>query len=192
MLRRLSIFLCALAAPLALAMPAAVADQSPVTSTIGAGNNNTPIGSATFTRTADNNGNETLTVDLSLSSGGIAEDHLCLSDSAYTSRQAPGSCPYAHQGLNGATTDQFVIDLGQTYFGKTIYAQLHVATSNGQTAYAGWHAGNPFYGNVAIDAVAQGVPSAPLLGSWAPIGLVVLFIVGVGLVVRRRHSHSAS
>ena len=192
MIRRISVLLCALVAPLALSMPSAVADPSPVTSTIGAGNDDQPIGSATFTRSADNNGNETLTVDISLSSGGIAEDHLCLSTTAYTSRQSPGSCAYAHQNLGGVTTDEFVVDLGQSYFGQTIYAQLHIATSNGQTAYAGWHDGNPFYGNVAIDAVAQGVPSAPLLGTWAPIGLVVLFVGGVALVVRRQRIHSAS
>lgn len=192
MIRRLSVLLCGLVVPLALAVPAAVADQSPVTTTIGAGNNDTPIGTATFTRAADNNGNETLTVDISLSSSGISEDHLCLSNTAFTSRQAPGSCQYAHQNLNGATTDQFVVDLGQTYFGKTLYAQLHIATTDGQTAFAGWQPGNPFYGNVAIDAVAHGVPSAPLLGSWAPIGFVVLFIGGVALVVRRRRSHPAS
>lgn len=191
MIRRLSVLICGLVVPLALAVPAAVADQSPVTSTIGAGSNDTPVGSATFTRTADNSGNETLTVDLSVSEG-IAEDQLCLSDTAYTSRVSPGSCPYAHQNLNGATSDQFVVDLGTAYFGKTVYAQLHVATSNGDTAYAGWQPGNPFYGNVAIDAVAKGVPSAPLLGSWAPLGLVVLFVGGIGLVVARRRGNAAS
>ena len=190
MIRRLSVLLCGLVVPMALAMPAAVADTSPVTSTIGAGNNNQPVGSATFTRSADNSGNETLTVDISVP-GGIAEDHLCISDTAYTSRVSPGQCAYAHQGLGGATTDHFSIALGQAYFGKTIYAQLHIATSHGDTAYAGWQPGSPFYGNVAIDAVAQGVPSAPLLGSWAPIGLVVLFVGGIALVLRRRHSQTA-
>lgn len=189
MIRRLSVLLCGLIVPMALAVPAAVADTSPVTSTIGAGNNDQPVGSATFTRSADNSGNETLTVNISVP-GGIAEDHLCISGTAYTSRVSPGQCAYAHQGLGGATTDQFVVDLGQTYFGKTIYAQLHIATSNGDTAYAGWQPGSPFYGNVAIDAVAQGVPSAPLLGSWAPIGLVVLFVAGIALVLRRRHNQT--
>ena len=191
MIRRLSVLLCGLVVPMALAMPAAVADTSPVTSTIGAGNNDQPVGSATFTRSADNSGNETLTVDISVP-GGIAEDHLCISDTAYTSRVSPGQCAYAHQGLGGATTDQFVVDLGQTYFGKTIYAQLHIATSNGDTAYAGWQPGSPFYGNVAIDAVAQGVPAAPLLGSWAPIGLVVLFVGGIALVLRRRRNQTTA
>ena len=190
MIRRLSVLLCGLVVPMALAVPAAVADTSPVTSTIGAGNNNQPVGSATFTRSADNSGNETLTVDISVP-GGIAEDHLCISDTAYTARVSPGQCAYAHQGLGGATTDHYVVTLGQTYFGKTIYAQLHIATSNGDTAYAGWQPGSPFYGNVAIDAVAQGVPSAPLLGSWAPIGLVILFVAGIALVLRRRRSQTS-
>lgn len=185
MLRRLLIVAAGLVASIAVGLQPASADQSPVTSPIQAGNNAQTIGSATFTRTADSSGNETLTVDLSVQ-GGIAEDHLCLSDTAYTSRVSPGQCAYAHQGLNGATTDEFVVDLGSTYFGKTVYAQLHVATTDGQTAYAGWQAGNPFYGNVAIDAVAEGVPSAPLLGSWLPVGLAALFFGGAGAVVWRR------
>jgi hypothetical protein len=185
MLRRLSVLAAGLFTVGALAVPAAQADPSPVTSPIQAGNTATTVGSATFTRSADNTGHETLTVDLSVSPG-IDEDHLCLSDTAFTSRVPPGQCAYAHTNLGGATTDQFVIDLGTTYFGKTIYAQLHIATSDGQTAYAGWQAGNPFYGNVAIDAVAEGVPTAPLLGSWLPLGLAVLFLGGIGAVVLRR------
>lgn len=167
-----------------LAQPAS-ADQSPVTSPIQAGSDHQTIGSATFTRSADSSGNETLTVDISTSVG-IAEDHLCLSDAAYTSRVSPGQCAYSHTSLGGATTDQYVVDLGAAYFGKTIYVQLHVATSDGQTAYAGWQDGKPFYGNVAIDAVAEGVPSAPLLGSWLPVGLAVLFLGGIGAVAWRR------
>jgi hypothetical protein len=185
MIRRLSIVLVGLLTSVTFAATSASADPSPVTSDIKAGNDHQTIGSATFTRTADNDGNETLTVDLSTSVG-MADDHLCLSDSAYTERVSPGQCPYAHTGLGGATTDQFVVDLGTTYLGKTIYAQLHVATSDGRTAFAGWTDGNPFYGNVAIDAVAEGVPSAPLLGSWLPVGLVALFLGGIGAVAWRR------
>jgi hypothetical protein len=191
MIRRLSILLCAVIAPLAFVVPSASADPSPVTSPIGAGNNNQNVGSATFTRSADNSGNETLTVDISVP-GGIAEDHLCLSTTAFTSRVSPGQCAYAHQNLGGATSDQYVVDLGTTYFGQTLYAQLHVATSNGATAYAGWQPGSPFYGNVAIDAVAKGVPAAPLLGGFMPLGLAVLFIGGIGLVVWRRRNSITS
>jgi hypothetical protein len=191
MIRRLSILLCAVIAPLAFVVPSASADPSPVTSPIGAGNNNQNVGSATFTRSADNSGNETLTVDISVP-GGIAEDHLCLSTTAFTSRVSPCQCAYAHQNLGGATSDQYVVDLGTTYFGQTLYAQLHVATSNGATAYAGWQPGSPFYGNVAIDAVAKGVPAAPLLGGFMPLGLAVLFIGGIGLVVWRRRNSITS
>ncbi len=189
MIRRLSVLAAGLIASVAFAVQPASADPSPVTSPIQAGNDHQTIGSATFTRTADANGSETLTVDLNVSVG-IAEDQLCLSDTAYTSRVSPGRCAYAHPNMAGATTDQYVVDLGTTYFGKTIYAQLHVATSNGQTAYAGWTDGNPFYGNVAIDAVAEGVPSAPLLGSWLPVGLAVLFLGGIGAVAWRRRLNS--
>lgn len=174
---------------LAVAAQSASADPSPVTSPIQAGNNHQTVGSATFTRSDNGDGTETLTVDISVS-GGITEDHLCLSHTAYTSRVSPGSCPYAHPNLGGATSDQFVVDLGSDYVGQTIYAQLHVVTQ-GQTAYAGWHAGNPFYGNVAIDAQSEGVPTAPLLGTFAPIGLAVLFLGGIGGVLwRRRRQHS--
>lgn len=173
------------------AWPAA-ADPSPVTTDIKAGNDAQTIGSATFTRTTANDGTETLQVDLSVP-GGIDEDHLCLSSSAFTSRVSPGQCTYAHQGLGGATTDQFIISLGTTYTGETLYAQLHVATSNGDTAYAGWQPGNPFYGNVAIDATsAQGAPTAPLLGHWAPLGLGLLFAGGIGTVAWRRRRQLAA
>ena len=184
MIRRISVLAAGLIASVALAVPSASADQSPVSSPIQAGNDHQTVGSATFTRSADDSGNETLTVDLSVP-GGITEDHLCLSDTAYTERVSPGQCAYGHGSVGGATTDQFVVDLGSTYYGETIYAQLHVVT-NGATAYAGWQPGSPFYGNVAIDAVAEGVPSAPLLGSWLPVGLAVIFLGGVGAVAWRR------
>lgn len=185
MFRRFSVVAAGLLASVAFGLPSASADQSPVTSPIQAGNDHQTVGTATFTRAADDTGHETLTVDISVG-GGIAEDHLCISDTAFTSRVSPGQCQYSHEGLNGATTDQYVIDLGTTYFGKTLYVQLHIATSDGQTAYAGWQAGTPFYGNVAIDQIAEGVPSAPLLGSWLPVGLAVLFLGGIGAVAWRR------
>src|SRR5687768_13444539 len=86
----------------------ASADPSPVTSTIQAGQAAVTVGDATFTRTMDGNGEETLTVDINVP-GGITADHLCLSDAAFTSRQPPGSCAYAHDPLPNVPTDQFVV-----------------------------------------------------------------------------------
>ncbi len=186
MIRRLASLAVLTLSVLCLPMGIASADPSPVTSPIQAGNNHTTVGSATFTRSANGDGTETLTVQLSVP-GGIAQDHLCLSDTAFTSRVSPGQCPYAHESLNGATSDTFTVNVGTAYLGKTIYAQLHVATTDGQTAFAGWQAGNPFYGNVAIDALpVAGAPAAPLLGRWMPLGLGVLFVAGMGAVVWRR------
>jgi len=190
-IRRLAVVLSALFVTSALFVPAAVADPSPVTVSIGAGNTDTPVGSPTFTRAENNDGTETLTVDLSVQPG-INEDHLCLSDTAFTSRIPPGQCAYSHTNLGGATSDQFVENIGSSYVGKTLYAQLHVATADGQTAFAGWHAGNPFYGNVAIDPVAPGVPAAPLFGSWAPIGMAIVFLGGAGAVAWRRTRRHAT
>jgi len=183
-----AVLLTAIVAAVVVMAGPASADPSPVTSPIEAGNTHTVVGSATFTRTENGDGTETLTVDISVP-GGITEDHLCLSDTAFTSRVPPGQCAYSHSNLNGATTDQFVVNVGSTYLGETIYAQLHVVTQ-GETAYAGWQDGTPFYGNVAIDPVAPGVPAAPLLGAWMPVGLAGLFIAGMGAVVllRRRQA----
>lgn len=181
---------------LTLALPGgtAVASPSPVTSTIQAGNSGTTVGTATFTRTANADGTETLTVDLTVP-GGINDDHLCLSATAFTSRISPGQCQYQHTNLGGVTTDQFVENVGSTYVGETIYAQLSV-TTQGNTAFAGWHPGSPFYGNVAIDALpAQGVSAAPVLGGWMPLGLSALFLGGIGTVYwvyRRRFASSES
>jgi hypothetical protein len=193
MMRRLiGSFALALFGLMFLAGPA-TADPSPVTSPIQAGADQQTVGSATFTRTANSDGTETLTVDLSVP-GGIDEDHLCLSSSPFTARIAPGQCAYSHENLGGATADQYVINVGTAYIGKTIYAQLHVATSGGDTAYAGWQPGKPFYGNVAIDPLpVAGVPAAPLLGTWMPAGLGALFVAGAGTVVwRQRRRVNAS
>jgi hypothetical protein len=189
MLRRIAVLIAGLGlSSLAMGVVPASADPSPVHSSIQAGNDHQTVGDATFTRTDNGDGTETLTVDISVP-GGITEDHLCLSTSAYTSRQSPGSCAYGHENLGGVTSDQYVVNLGSDYVGQTIYAQLHVVTQ-GATAYAGWQDGNPFYGNVAIDASPEGVPAAPLLGQVAPFGLAVLFLAGVGGVVlwRRRRA----
>ena len=100
-----------------------------------------------------------------------------------TSRVSPGSCPYLHEHLHGATSDSFTIDLGSTYVGKTLYVQLHVTTSGGGTAFAGWtpDGSGSFYGNVVVDAI-EGTPVP--MGTVGALGFAA--IAGVGLVVAQR------
>ena len=168
-----------------VAMPAS-ADPSPVTTSIQAGNDHTTVGSATFTRELNTDGTEVLDVKISVPSG-MTADMLCLSHTAFTDRVTPATCPdqtnfEQHPALNGATTDEYTVDVGTGYIGQSIFAQLHVNTQ-GATAFAGWQPGNPFYGNVQIDAApVQLVPQAPLLGRLMPFGLGALFIAGMGLV----------
>ena len=173
-----------------LAGAPASAEPSPVSSSIKAGSTGTTVGDAVFTRTTNGDGSETLTVDLSVP-GGITADHLCIRDTAFTEREAPGSCSHTHDDLNGVQNDQFVVDLGTAYVGMVVYAQLHVVTE-GQTAYAGWQDGQPFFGNLAIDPVGPGVSAVPLLGSLAPIGMVAVFLVGIAAVVVRRSRRAAA
>ena len=172
----------------------ASADGNPVVEEIRAGNDAQLVGTATFTRTADSDGGETLTVNLNVPLG-MEEAHLCLSATAFTSRVSPGSCEYKHEELDGAPTDVFVVDLGTTYEGAPLYAQLHVTTSSGETAYAGWttsEGGGAFYGNVRVDStLIPGVPSAPMMGAAAPLLAASAFAGGAGLIFWRRMRSAA-
>lgn len=117
------------------------------TSDIDAGRKADNVGSATF----DRSDADVLSIDIAIA-GGMDETHVCLSDVAFERRMPPGSCPFAHTGLAGATTDRYEIDLDPTLAAGTVHVQLHVATSDGETAYAGHIDGQPFYGNVAVAA----------------------------------------
>lgn len=76
----------------------------------------------------------------------MTESSVCVSTSPFTSRIPPGSCPFK-QGATG-TTATYRIDTGIAD-SAAIYLQIHVAIG-GQTAFPGWTAGNPFFGNVLI------------------------------------------
>lgn len=162
----------------------AQADAGQVVSSIREGNTGTPVGTANFDRSMNNDGTETLTISFQVV-GGMSSDQLCLSHSAFTSRVTQPTCPDRydqHPSLNGATTDQFTMNVGTDYVNEPIYVQLHIGVANpAGTAFAGWQSGNPFYGNVQVDSTpVEGVPAAPLLGSWMPIGLGGLFVFGMG------------
>lgn len=150
---------------------------------VSTGNKAEVVGTATFTRSINADGTETLTIDLSVP-GGIDESHVCLSGEPFTSRVAAGSCAYA-QGSTG-TTARYVIPLGTTYVGDPLYAQVHVVTGD-NTAFAGWQDGNPFYGNVRIEAVigTNPVPAVNLIGG---VTLTLLLSVGLAIGLVRRRS----
>lgn len=173
---------------LSLLSSAAYAQTGGITVDLRAGNNATAVGTATFTRTTNATGEETLTVDLSVPAG-IDESHVCLSAEPFSSRQPPGSCPYA-QGATG-TTARFVIPLGRTYVGEPMHVQASVVTDD-STAFAGWRDGNPFFGSVRIEAVIGTVEAA----AGNVIGVVALgSLLSVSLLVavaRRRAATDVS
>jgi hypothetical protein len=167
---------------LAAVGPAAAAATT-ASADVGAGSTGAKVGTATFTRTAASGGTETLAVNLSVP-GGITESTVCLSAQPFTSRVSPGQCPYK-LGATG-TSASYSINLGSTYAGKPLYAQVHVVT-NGDTAFAGWQSGNPFYGNVQL-AAALADTTVPVL----PVGgllTAALAAAGLaGLLARRRRA----
>ena len=146
-----------------------------VNSPIKAGKKATTVGSGSFTRTRYESGQK-LKVNLFVEQG-ITESHICVSDEPFTQRVPPGSCPSSNSTPN--QTHTYTIDLGAA--DGPIYVQAHTATAEGETAYAGWQSGNPFYGNLEIaDPGGDGTP--------VPIGAVgALLLSGVvagGLVLR--------
>ena len=172
----------------------ASADGNPAVEQIKAGNDGQVVGTATFTRTNNPGDGETLTVSLTVPLG-MDEAHLCLSATPFTERVSPGSCEHKHEDLGGVPADEFVVDLGTTYEDEPVYAQLHVTTSSGETAYAGWvqaAGGGAFYGNVRVDPFAiPGVPAAPMMGAAAPVAGVAAFAAGAGLIFWRRTQRAA-
>ena len=147
-----------------------------VTSPIQAGSDAQTVGSATFTRTVAADGTSAVTVHAAVPEG-IQESSLCWATEPFTSRVAPGQCPLS-QGKTGSTVD-YQVSSSST---GTLYFQLHVATEGGDTAYAGWQPGKPFYGNVAVDApsVSTSVP----VGAFG--GLGVAGLAGVALIRANR------
>ncbi len=174
----------------------ASADAGQVASPIREGSDGTPVGGANFDRSMNSDGQEILTIRLSVP-GGMSADFVCLSHDAFTERVAAGQCDYSHDPLNGATSDEFSVNLGTDYVNEPVYVQLHVGVvMPAGTAFAGWQDGQPFYGNVQVDPTPiEGVPAAPLLGNWMPLGLGALFVLGTGAIgvrYRRRVTSAAS
>jgi hypothetical protein len=152
-----------------------------VTSPIASGSDDQNIGTATFTRTLNDDGTTTVKV-VGQVSDGISESHLCYSDTGpFTSRISPGQCPLS-QGSTG-TSVTYTVNFPTSDASKALYFQFHLV-SKGNTAYAGWHSGKPFYGNVQVDPAEAGT-SVPV-GTVGGIGIAA--IAGVALLVglRRR------
>jgi MYXO-CTERM domain-containing protein len=156
-----------------------------VTSPISAGNNADKIGTATFTRTLNSDGTTTVTV-VGQVSDGIKESHLCYSDTGpFTSRVSAGQCPVG-QGNTG-TSVSYTVNFPASDASKPLYFQFHVV-SKGNTAYAGWHSGSPFYGNVQVDPAEAGTPVP--VGTVGGIGLAA--VAGVALLVGLRRRSAAA
>jgi hypothetical protein len=157
---------------------AALATDTTVTSDIRANSEGNLVGTAQLQRSAASDGTETLSLHMSIP-GGITESSVCLAAQPFTSRASPGSCPYA-QGATGTTAD-YQIALGTSDSGQTLYVQAHAVTQ-GNTAYVGWQAGQPFFGNVAVAA-----PSSTPVPVGALGGLGLALLGGAAFLTRRRH-----
>ena len=169
----ISIFIAVVATP-------ALAQDTLVNPDIRANSSGDLVGSARLSRSAASDGTETLTLAMTVPAG-ISESSVCLAAAPFTSRSSPGQCPYG-QGNTG-TAANYQIPLGTSYAGKTLYVQAHVVT-RADTAYAGWQAGSPFYGNVAVAAPGSTPVPAGALGG---VGLALL--VGIAALLLRRPRH---
>ncbi len=127
--------------------------ENTITVAIRGGNGGHTVGEAWVLRVDDGDGTETLKIHLHADQ--INESKVFLSDAPFTSRVNPGHWPaedtfhYGGATGNGITAIDYVIDLGDRYAGKDLFAQIHVVVP-GDTAYAGWQPGSPHYGNLPI------------------------------------------
>ena len=153
-----------------------------ITVDVLAGNTAAKVGTATFTRSLQSNGSETLTVHFAVP-GGIEASHVCLQAQPFSGRVSPGQCPYT-QGATGTSAD-YTIDLGRTYVGRDLFVQASVVTNN-TTAFAGWLDGSPFYGNVRLAADAATVP----VGALGGLALALILAVALGTRLRRRRAYA--
>jgi hypothetical protein len=165
-----------------VATPAA-AEDTIVSTDIRANSEGNLVGAAQLQRSAVSNRTETLTIHMSVPAG-ISESHVCLAAAPFTGRTSPGQCPYG-QGATGTTAD-YTIPLGTSYAGQALYVQAHAVT-RGDTAYAGWQSGSPFFGNVAV--AAPGSTPVPI-GALGGVGFALL--TGIALLLRRPRHVSAT
>jgi hypothetical protein len=166
-----------------IATPAWGQDTS-VSTDIRANSEGNLVGSAQLQRSAASDGTETLNLHMSIP-GGIGESHVCLAAAPFASRVPPGSCPYS-QGATGTTAD-YQIPLGASYASRTLYVQAHAVTL-GDTAYAGWQSGSPFFGNVAVPAASA--PTEVPAGTFG--GLVLALLLGAALLMLRKQRAGAT
>jgi hypothetical protein len=156
-----------------------------VTSPIATGSKGDNIGTATFTRTLNSDGTTTVTI-VGQVSDGISESHLCYSDTGpFTGRISPGQCPLG-QGSTG-TSVTYTVNFATADASKALYFQFHLV-SKGNTAYAGWQSGKPFYGNVEVDPAEAGTPVP--VGTVGGIGMAA--VAGAALLVGLRRRGAAA
>jgi len=156
-----------------------------VTSPIQSGSDAVTVGSATFTRTSAAGGSAVIAVHGSVPKG-IKESELCYGTRPFTGRASPGQCQLS-QGATGSAADYQVTVTGDNA-GQTIYFQFHFDT--GDTAYAGWHPGNPFYGNVAV--VAPEPPTPVPVGALGGMGVAAVAGLAFARATRRRRRTPAA
>jgi uncharacterized repeat protein (TIGR01451 family) len=138
---------------------------------IRAGSKGDDIGDAFFLRD-----DEVLSIEMFLDAPNtFVETHVCLSAEPFTGRIPPGQCQYQEQGPGSGSYD-IVLPPAQFPDGtvpfsdplQSFCAQVHVSydapglartDAGGGSAFAGWQAGKPFYGNVCFPAAPEPPPS---------------------------------
>ena len=171
---------------LAVAAPAVAAASVP----IQIGSTGQTIGSATFTRTQQSDGTESIAMSLDVTGSGTTLDevHVCVGTTPFTDRIPPGQCRFGFTGLSGTTFTR-TLDLGRDHVGRPVCLQAHLAVHRADgvttdTGYAGWIAGKPFFGSLCLEPGGTSVP----VGAVGLLGLSGLLAAGIGTValVRRR------
>ena len=190
MTHKLGIFAAVVVATLALSVASAYAST---TYDVGMGNTNIKIGTATYTRTLQGDGSETLGVSIDVTGSGrhLTAVHVCVAATAFTSRTSPGQCAFGFDPVSGTTFSRS-LDLGTSHVGSPVCIQNHVGVAADtdatvvDTAYAAWHSGSPFYGTFCLTPAGTDQP----IGAYGAIALTGLIGVGfaVLLVTGRRRS----
>lgn len=174
----------------------AFADNT-VNGNIGAGNNDTTVGTYSITYTTSSSP-QTLSVTANLTDGStITNMQVCLSSSPFSSRVNQPSCTspdlFMQNNPSPATASDTITFSNVSSFCSgtngcaTIYAQVHVSEANGNTSFAGWQPGSPFYGNVEVAPTGPGsnVPDARFAVLFPIVGAGV---IGGGYWLRRRRN----
>jgi uncharacterized repeat protein (TIGR01451 family) len=135
---------------------------------IRSGSNGDDIGDAFFLREGG-----TLEIEMFLDDADFIETHVCVSASPYTQRIPPGQCQFQKSGPGAHSYDiplpPTTFPLGNEPFTDPLASfcvQVHIkyttvlarTSAGGGSAFAGWQAGQPFYGNLCFPDVPEPLP----------------------------------